>query len=226
MLNVSVMGSTPAKLVKILIVDDHFVVRQGLKTIIAEQYPAAVFGEAGSAQEALELALNKPWDAVLLDVSLPGRGGLELLKDLRQHLPKLPMIVVSMLPEEQFALRVLKLGACAYIRKDSAGQELIKGIDAALRGSKYITQSIAERLAMNLQRDSDGPTHEALSDREYQVMCLLANGKTVKEVAADLSLSVKTISTYRTRILEKMALKNNSQIMRYAVRHHLIDTEN
>jgi DNA-binding NarL/FixJ family response regulator len=156
---------------------------------------------------------------------MPGRGGLELLKDLRQNFPKLPVIVLSMHPEEQFAIRVLKLGAWSYVRKDSAGYDLIKAVEAALRGTKYITSTIAQQLAVNLERDHDGPIHLSLSDREYQVMCLLAVGKTVKEVGAELSLSVKTISTYRSRILEKMSLRNNSQLMRYAVRHRLIDTE-
>ena len=211
------------KTVRILVVDDHFVVRQGLKQILAAAYEGAVFGEASCAQEALDLAWSSPWDVVLLDVSMPGRGGLELLKDLRQSLSKLPVIVVSMHPEEQFALRVLKLGASAYIRKDSAGQELIKAVQSALAGSKYITPSIAQRLAVNLEKNGEGPSHETLSDREYQVMCLLASGKTVKEVANELSLSVKTISTYRSRILEKMSLENNAQLMRYAVRNGLVD---
>ena len=209
---------------KVLMVDDHYVVRQGIKTVLAEQFVTAEFGEASSAQEALDLAWKETWDVVLLDVSMPGRGGLDVLKDLRQNFPKLPIIVVSMHPEEQFALRVLKLGASSYIRKDSAAQELIKAVEAALRGAKYITATIAEKLAVNLERDQEGPTHEALSDREYQVMCLLASGKTVKEAGNELSLSVKTISTYRTRILEKMGVENNSQIMRYAVRHGLIDS--
>lgn len=211
--------------IRILIVDDHYVVRHGLKTILSEAYPNAVFGEASNAQMALDLAWAKPWEVILLDISMPGRGGLDVLKDFRQNFPKLPVLVISMHPEEQFAVRVLKLGACGYIRKDSAGQELINGVDAALRGLKYITPSIAMTLAVNLERDQEGPIHATLSDREYQVMCLLASGKTVKEVGADLSLSVKTVSTYRSRILEKMNLENNSQIMRYAVRHGLIDTE-
>ena len=210
---------------KILIVDDHFVVRQGFKMIVAEHYPSAVFGEASNAQEALDLAWKEPWDLVLLDISMPGRGGLDLLKDLRQHFPKLPVIVISMHPEEQFALRVLKLGASGYIRKDSAGNELLQALGSALRGMKYITPSVAEHLALNLERDGNGPLHETLSDREYQVMCMLAAGRTVKEAARDLNLSVKTISTYRTRVLEKMKLQNNSQLMRYAVKHRLVDTE-
>lgn len=217
--------NTAAKSLRILIVDDHYVVRQGLKGILAEHRPEAEFGDASNAQEALDFAWRESWDLVLLDISMPGRGGLDVLKDLRQNFPKLPVIVLSMHPEEQFAIRVLKLGASSYIRKDSAGHDLIKGVDAALRGAKYITPMIAQQLAVNLERDHEGPSHLALSDREYQVLCLLSSGKTVKEVGNELSLSVKTISTYRSRILEKMNLKNNSQLMRYAVRHHLIETE-
>ena len=208
--------------VRILVVDDHFVVRQGLKMIIAECYPGATFGDASNAQEALDLTAKQSWDVVLLDVSMPGRNGLDVLKDLRQNFPKLPVIVISMHPEEQFALRVIKLGAASYIRKDSAGQELLKGVEAALRGRRYITQSLATKLAESLERGQDGPLHTTLSDREYQVLCLLGAGKTVKEAAAELSLSVKTISTYRTRVLEKMNMKNNSQLMMYVVEHGLV----
>lgn len=211
------------KLLKILIVDDHFVVRQGLKNVLLEHLPETQFGEASNAQEALDCVWREPWNLVLLDISMPGRGGLDVLKDLRQNFPKLPVIVLSMHPEEQFAIRVLKLGASSYIRKDSAGHELIKGVETALRGGKYITASIAQQLATNLERNEDGPTHSMLSDREYQVLCLLASGKTVKEVGNELSLSIKTISTYRIRILKKMNLENNSQLMRYAVQNRLIE---
>ena len=209
--------------VRILLIDDHYVVRQGLKAILLEQYSQAVFGESNTAQEALDLIWKDTWDVVLLDISIPGRGGLEILKEIRKSQPKLPVIIVSMHSEEQFAIRVLRLGACSYVRKDSAGQELVKAVAAALRGGKYITSSLAERLASNLEQDQEGPRHDILSDREYQVMCLLASGKTVKEVGGDLSLSVKTVSTYRTRILEKLALKNNAQLMKYAVRNGLVD---
>jgi two-component system, NarL family, invasion response regulator UvrY len=208
---------------RMLVVDDHYVVRQGLKGILLEQYPDAEIGDASCAQEALDAIWKQKWDLILLDISMPGRGGLDVLKDVHQSFPKLPVIVLSMHPEEQFAIRVLKLGASSYIRKDSAGNELAKGVESALNGKKYITQSIAQQLATNLERDETGPSHTKLSDREYQVMCLLGSGKTVKEVGAELSLSVKTISTYRSRILEKMNLRNNSQIMSYAVTHRLIE---
>jgi two-component system, NarL family, invasion response regulator UvrY len=198
------------KPVRILIVDDHFVVRQGLTLILREHYPEAVFGEAANAQEALDLAWKQEWAVVLLDISMPGRGGLEVLKELRKTRPKTPVIVLSMHSEEQFAVRVLKLGAASYVRKDSAGNDLLLAMEAALRGGRYITPA------------TERPGHESLSDREYQVMCMLAAGKTVKEVGAELSLSIKTISTYRTRILEKMRLRNNAEIMSYALRLGLI----
>jgi DNA-binding NarL/FixJ family response regulator len=212
-----------AQKARILLVDDHYVVRQGLKSILIERYAEGIFGECNTAQEALELIWKDGWDVVLLDISIPGRGGLEVLKEIKKSRPKLPVIIVSMHPEEQFAIRVLRLGASSYVRKDSAGSELVKAVAAALRGAKYITPSLAERLASNLEQDQDGPRHESLSDREYQVMCLLASGKTVKEVGAELSLSAKTVSTYRTRILEKLSVDNNAQVMRYAVRHGLVD---
>jgi two-component system, NarL family, invasion response regulator UvrY len=210
------------KPVRILIVDDHFVVRQGLTLILREHYPEAVFGEAANAQEALDLAWKQEWAVVLLDISMPGRGGLEVLKELRKTRPKTPVIVLSMHSEEQFAVRVLKLGAASYVRKDSAGNDLLLAMEAALRGGRYITPATAEKLAEHVGTDTERPGHESLSDREYQVMCMLAAGKTVKEVGAELSLSIKTISTYRTRILEKMRLRNNAEIMSYALRLGLI----
>jgi two-component system invasion response regulator UvrY len=208
--------------VRILIVDDHFVVRQGLRLILREQYPEAFFGEASNAQEALEMGWNYDWDVILLDISMPGRGGLEVLKEFRETRPKTPVIVLSMHSEEQFAIRVLRLGASSYIRKDSAGNHLFQALDAALHGGRYITPALAEKLADHVELNSDHPSHELLSDREYQVMCLLAGGQTVKEVGLELNLSVKTISTYRSRILEKMRLKNNAEIMRYAMTMGLI----
>jgi DNA-binding NarL/FixJ family response regulator len=215
-------GSNMGKKVRILIVDDHFVVRQGLSLILRERYPNATFGEASSAQEALEMAWKDNWDVVLLDISMPGRGGLDVLKELRKTRPKTPVIILSMHPEEQFAIRVLKLGAASYVRKDSAGHDLFMALEAALQGGKYITPVLAQMLAAHVEMDTARPSHEALTDREYQVMCLLAGGKTVKEAGAELCLSVKTISTYRTRILEKMRLRNNAEIMAYAVRFGLV----
>jgi len=211
------------KNIRILIADDHFFVRKGLQQVLSERFPDIEFGEAEDGQKALQAVWAEDWDVMLLDISMPGRGGLDTLKEVKQTKPKLPVIILSMHPEDQFAIRVMKLGACAYIRKDSAGSELVKGVECALKGGRYITQVLAGKLADNLNRP-DTP-HEELSDREYQVMILLASGKTVKEAGAHLALSVKTISTYRTRILEKTGLKNNSQIMRYAVNNGLIDLE-
>jgi len=213
------------KAIRVLIADDHFFVRQGLKQVLSHNYPKIEFGEAEDGQAALQAIWDGKWDVLLLDISMPGRGGLDTLKEVKQSQPGLPVIILSMHPEDQFAIRALKLGASAYIRKDSAGTELVKAVECALRGSRYITAVVAEKLALNLQEDRKDVPHEALSDREYQVMCLIAAGKTVKEVGAVLSLSVKTVSTYRSRILEKTGLKNNSQIMRYAVSHGLIDLD-
>ena len=211
------------KPVRILIVDDHFVVRQGLKLVLSEQFPTATFGEAADGNQALEAIWAEEWDVVLLDISMPGRGGLEALKDIKQSKPRLPVIILSMHPEDQFSIRMMKLGASAYIRKDSAGHELVDAVTAALNGQRYITPILAQKLALHVTNEENEALHESLSDREYQVMCLLASGKTVKEIGNDLSLSVKTISTYRTRILEKLNLRNNSQIMRYAVQRGLVD---
>ncbi len=217
------MNGSNDKRVRILIADDHFVVRQGLKQIIAAQLPNVEFGEASDGNEALQAVWDAPWDVLLLDISMPGRGGLEALKDIKLAQPKLPVIVLSMHPEDQFAIRVLKLGASGYIRKDSAGHELVAAVAVALRGGRYITPHLAEKLAIHITNDQERPLHEELSDREYQVMCLIGGGRTVKEIGSDLSLSVKTISTYRSRIVEKMNLKNNSQIICYTMQHGLVD---
>jgi two-component system invasion response regulator UvrY len=215
----------PTSNVRILVVDDHFVVREGLKSILLERYASAHFGDAANEQETLEKVWNEPWDVVLLDINLPGRNGLEVMRELKKAKPKLPVIILSVYPEDQFAIRALKLGAASYIRKDSAGSELVQGVEAVLNGGKYITPSVAEKLATHLEQDGIGAPHESLSDREYQVMCLLGSGKTVKEIGSKLSLSVKTISTYRTRILEKMSMRHNAELMRYVMANGLIETE-
>ena len=209
------------KTIRIVVADDHYVVRQGLKQILAERFHAVDFGEASNGNEALELVWREAWDVVLLDINMPGRGGLDALKEIKQARPRLPVIILSMLPEDQFAIRVLKLGACAYIRKDSAGSELVTAVEAAIQGQSYITPGLATKLAQHVQQSHHHLPHEALTDREYQVFCLLGSGLTVKEVADRLSLSIKTISTYRLRGLIKMGLQNNSQITHYVVRHHL-----
>lgn len=209
-------------MIKILIADDHPVVRQGLKQVLADEPDIKVAGEAANASEVLEKVRKERCDVVLLDVTMPGRGGLEALKDLRREHPKLPVLILSMHPEDQFGLRVLKAGASGYLTKDSAPDELVKAIRKVCGGGKYISESLAEQLAVHLDASEPTAPHESLSDREYQVMCLIASGKRVGDIAKELSLSVKTISTYRLRVLEKMALRTNAELTRYAIEHRLI----
>jgi two-component system invasion response regulator UvrY len=209
-------------MIKILIADDHPVVRQGLKQVLADEPDMEVTGEASNANELMERVRREPWNIVLLDITMPGRGGLEVLKDLRREHGKLPVLVLSMHPEDQFGLRVLKAGADGYLTKDSAPEELVKAIRKVCSGGKYISPLLAEQLAIRLDSDEPRPPHEILSDREYQVMCLIASGKRVGDVAKALALSVKTISTYRLRILEKMGAKTNAELTRYAIERGLI----
>jgi two-component system invasion response regulator UvrY len=210
-------------MLKILLADDHAVVRRGLKQILADEFKTAVFGEARNAQEALDLAWKDDWDVAVLDITMPGRSGLEVLREVRKSRPKLPVLVLSMHPENQFAVRVLKGGASGYMTKESAPEELVGAIKKVLAGGRYVSASLAEKLATYVSRDSLKPPQELLSDREFQVLRLIASGKLVGEIARDLSLSVKTISTYRTRILEKMGLRNNAELMRYAMQHQLVE---
>src|SRR3954454_5034882 len=208
---------------KILLADDHTVVRHGLKQILADEFIRATFGEARNAQEALDLVWNETWDVVVLDVTMPGRSGLEVLREIKKSKPKLPVLVLSMHPEGQFAVRVLKRGAAGYMTKESAPEELVGAIKKVLAGGRYVSTSLAEKLANYVWGDSKKPPQELLSDREFQVLRLIASGKIVSEIAKDLSLSVKTISTYRTRILEKMGMKNNAELMHYAMQHELVN---
>ena len=210
-------------MIKILIADDHAVVRRGLKQILAEEPNMAVFGEACNAQEVLKNVREQNWDIVILDITMPDRSGLEVLKELKNIRPKLPVLILSIHPEEQYAVRVLKAGAAGYMTKESAPEELVKAVRKVIKGSKYIRPSLAEKLAFDLETDSEKPLHEALSNREYQVMCMIASGKTVKEIAKKLYLSVKTISTHRARILEKMKMKTNAELTHYAIKNRLVD---
>ena len=207
-------------MIKILVADDHPIVRRGLKEILAEESDMQVGGEAATAEEVFRKVRAEPWDVVLLDITMPG-GGLDVLKELRRLYPKLSVLVLSMHPEDQFGLRVLKLGAAGYMTKESAPEELVKAIRKVCQGGKYVSSSLAEKLAFHLEDDRLKPPHEALSDREYQVMCLIASGKRVSDIAQELSLSVKTVSTYRARILEKMKLKNNAELTRYVLEKQL-----
>jgi DNA-binding NarL/FixJ family response regulator len=181
-----------------------------------------VADEAGNGQEALAFIRKKDYDLVLLDISMPGRSGLEVLKDVKSEKPKLPVLILSIYPEEQYAIRALRAGASGYMTKASAPNELIAAIRKISEGGKYISASLAEKLTYYLDGDASRPPHEALSDREYQVMLMIASGKTVTQIADELCLSVKTISTYRTHILEKMKMKNNAEMTLYAVQNKLV----
>ncbi len=208
---------------KVLIADDHAVVRRGLIQLLADEYPAVSVGEARDAAEVLQLARERDWDIVILDISMPGRSGLEVLKELKQQLPKVPVLILTSHPEEQYAVRVLKAGAAGYMTKESAPEHLIEGIKKVTRGGRYVSPRLAELLAASIGTDRERPPHESLSDREYRVLCLIGSGKTVGEIAAALSLSVKTVSTYRARLLEKMGMKNNAELTHYALKNGLVD---
>ncbi len=207
---------------RILIADDHPLVRRGLRQVLAEASPDCEFGEANEARDVLQLHGEAKWDAVILDLSMPGSSGLELLKDLRRSDPRTPVVVVSMYPESQYAVRALKAGAAAYLTKECAPADLVAAVRRAVAGGKYISASVAEKLLRGLDQPADGKQHERLSDREYEVLTLIASGKTVKEVAEQLFLSVKTVSTYRTRVLEKMQMKTNAELTYYAVKNGLV----
>lgn len=209
-------------MIKLLIADDHIIVREGLKKIIAESLDITVADEASNGQEVLDKVWKNDYDVVLLDISMPGRSGLDILKQLKSEQPELPVLILSMHPEEQYAVRVLKAGASGYLTKESAPDELITAIRKVASGRKYVTASLAEKLAFDLQTNTDKQLHETLSDREYQVMCMIARGKTLKEIAEELSLSTKTISTYRARLLEKMKMSNNAQLTHYAIQNKLV----
>jgi len=209
-------------MIKILIADDHAIVREGLKMILAETGDLVVAGEAANGQEVIELIQKEDWDLVILDLAMPGRDGLYTLKELKREKPKLPVLVLSIYPEEQYAVRLFKAGVSGYLTKESAPEELIAAIRKVSRGGKYVSPSLAEKLALYLEEDAGKPLHEKLSDREYQVMLLIAAGKTVGEIADELAFSEKTISTYRVRALKKMGMKNNAEFTYYAVKHGLV----
>jgi two-component system, NarL family, invasion response regulator UvrY len=208
---------------RILIVDDHEIVRDGLKRLFEEQPDEAVFGEASSTPEAHRLVGEQHWDVVILDLSLGSRNGLEFLKELRQTHPRLPVLILSMHSEEQYARRAFKAGAAGYITKDSPRVELIKAINKVIAGGRYVSAGLAEKLVTDLSRASVGAPHEALSDREFEVMRLIASGKTVSEIADLLSLSDRTISTYRARLLEKLDMRTNAELTHYAIQNKLVE---
>lgn len=211
-------------MLRVLIADDHAVLRMGLKQLISDECAARgpiVFGEAQNGHEVLDLARTESWDVILLDISMPGRDGLDVLRELHHTYPNVRALVLSMYPEEQYAVRALKLGAWGYLTKDSAPEELPKAIDKVMEGGKYISPALAEKLAFDLGAHNEGP--ETLSHREYQVMRMIASGKTVKQIAEELALSVKTVSTYRVRVLEKMRMKTNAELTHYAVHNRLVE---
>jgi len=207
----------------ILIADDHAVVRRGLKEILAEAIPAARFSEAGNGDEVLSRLAASPVSVLVLDINMPGRSGLDVLRDVKRDYPRVPAIILSMQPEDQYAMRCLRAGAAAYINKDSAPEELAQAIKKILSGGRYVSPSFAEKLVAQLDEPAGKPLHELLSDREYEVMRMIASGEPLTEIAGRLHVSVKTVSTYRTRIMEKMQMKSNAEVARYAMKYQLID---
>ncbi|MFC2093157.1 response regulator [Bacteroidota bacterium] len=211
-------------MIKVLIADDHSVVRSGIKQILSDESDMQVAGEACNSQEVIEKVSNEQYDVLVLDITMPGKSGLEVLADVKKIQSDIPVLILSMHPEEQFAVRALRSGASGYLTKESAPEELVVAIRKINGGGKYVSSSLAEVLAFDLEDRGKGRVipHENLSDREFQVLCLIASGKSVKEMAKELFLSVKTISTYRTRILEKMKMKSNSELTYYAIQNKLI----
>jgi len=210
-------------MIKILIADDHAIVREGLKQIVAEEKDMLVAGEAENTNEIFDLLKKEDFAIIILDISMPGRSGLEALKFLRKNYPEVPTLILSMFSEEQYGLRALKAGAAGYLKKVSAPTELVSAIRKIVSGRKYINQSLAEKLADEYDSDRKERMHDKLSDREYQIMCLIASGKTAEEIALDLSISINTVYSYRNRILEKMHLKSNVELTQYALQNKLIE---
>jgi DNA-binding NarL/FixJ family response regulator len=209
-------------MLRILLADDHAVVRQGVKKILAEAFAQATFSEAKNAHELLGLVSSERWDIVVMDLAMPGGNGLEALKQIKHDHPQLPVLILSMFPEDQYAVRTIKAGASGYLNKESAPEELVQAIQKILHGGEYISAGVADELVLYARHEDDQPLHKQLSDREYQVLCLIASGKEAKEISAELGLSVKTISTYRVRLLEKMKMKTNAELTHYAIQNGLV----
>jgi two-component system invasion response regulator UvrY len=209
-------------MLRILLADDHAVVRHGVKQILADAYAGATFGEAPNAHELLELVGEQSWDIVVLDLNMPGGNGLEALKQIKLDHPQLPVLILSMYPEDQYAVRTIRAGAAGYLNKESAPEELVQAIHKILHGGEYISADVADELVQFARHEDGQPLHKHLSDREFQVLCLIASGKEVKEISSELGLSAKTISTYRARLLEKMNMKTNAELTHYAVQNELV----
>jgi two-component system, NarL family, invasion response regulator UvrY len=210
-------------MIKVLLADDHAIVRGGLKEILLRHLESVECGEAENAEQVLALVRKHPWDLLILDITMPGRSGLDILGDLRLLQPNLPVLVLSMLPEDQFGRQALKAGAWGYLKKESAPEELIHAVRKILAGGRYVSPTLAEKFARDLQGSTDRPPHEALSPREFEILVMLGSGKTVGQIAEELHLSGTTVSTHRARILEKMNMATTAQLIRYAVRSHLAD---
>ena len=207
---------------RFLIADDHSIIRYAIRNILLASYVDVHVEEASNAEEMLHKVLKENWDVVITDISMPGRSGLEVLQEIRQAHPKLPVLVLSMHREELYAVRVMKAGGSGYLKKDTAMNELVKAVDSVLQGKKYITPSIAEHLAHSIENDTEANPHESLSDREFEIMKLLASGISLTDVSAKLSLGITTISTYRSRIMKKLNLKTNADLLHYAIAHKLL----
>lgn len=210
-------------MIRIFIADDHAIVREGLKQIVTETSDMVVADEASTGHEVLAKVFKSDYDVLILDITMPGINGLDVLKQVKSQNPRIPVLVLSIHPEEQYAVRVLRAGASGYLTKDSAPDELITAIRKVSMGGKYVTPTLAEKLASNLESGTERSLHETLSDREYQVLCLIASGKTGTEIGEELFLSEKTVSTYRSRILEKMNMKSNAELIHYAIKHGLVE---
>ena len=210
-------------MIRLLIIDDHAMLRRGLKEVLGEEFPELETGEAEDSPAALKVITSREWDIILLDINIPGRNGLELLSEIKRICPHTPVLVVSAYREEEFAIRSLKLGASGYLSKTSAAEEVVAATKKVMAGGKYVTAKLAERLAATLGNDFQHAPHESLSGRELQVLQLIANGKTIKEIAVGLALSEKTVGTYRSRVSEKLGLSTNVELARYALQHRLAD---
>jgi two-component system, NarL family, invasion response regulator UvrY len=209
-------------MIRILIADDHAVVRRGLRQMLTDESDLKVVGEAHNSQELLALARQHTCELMILDISMPGRNGLDVLRELRQEFPKTAVLVLSMHPEDQYAVQAFRAGASGYLTKESAPEELVLAIRKVVRGGRYVSAALAEKMAVDLSANRDKAPHETLSTREFQILCMIGSGKSLTEIADELALSVKTIATYRARILEKTEMKNNAELIRYTIHNRLV----